>query len=50
MAPLMEEYAQTEDGVDAIRYPFWALVSDDLWTADTNSLSPVGGAVPPWSP
>ncbi|MGW1351568.1 HNH endonuclease [Streptomyces sp. NPDC002409] len=34
VAPLMEKYAQTEDGVDATRYPFWALVRDDLWTVD----------------
>ncbi|MEV3851486.1 HNH endonuclease signature motif containing protein [Streptomyces microflavus] len=34
MAPLMEKYTQTEDGVDATRYPFWALVHDDLWTVD----------------
>lgn len=34
MAQLMEKYAQTEDGVDATRYPFWALAQDDLWTVD----------------
>lgn len=34
VAPLMEKYAQVEDGVDATRYPFWALVRDDLWTVE----------------
>ncbi|MGW3643133.1 HNH endonuclease [Streptomyces sp. NPDC005143] len=34
VAPLMEKYAQVEDGVDGTRYPFWALVRDDLWTVD----------------
>ncbi|WP_328399659.1 HNH endonuclease [Streptomyces sp. NBC_00390] len=32
VAPLMEKYAHVEDGVDSTRYPFWALVRDDLWT------------------
>ncbi|WP_030980751.1 HNH endonuclease signature motif containing protein [Streptomyces sp. NRRL S-1824] len=34
VAPLMEKYTQSEDGVDATRYPFWALVRDDLWIVD----------------
>ncbi|MFF1927301.1 HNH endonuclease [Streptomyces sp. NPDC058228] len=34
VAPLMEKYAQVEDGADSTRYPFWALVRDDLWTVD----------------
>ncbi|MFJ5843959.1 HNH endonuclease [Streptomyces sp. NPDC092903] len=32
VAPLMEKYAQAKDGIDATRYPFWALVNDELWT------------------
>ncbi|MER6191986.1 HNH endonuclease signature motif containing protein [Streptomyces cyaneofuscatus] len=32
VGPLMKKYAQAEDGVDATRYPFWALVRDDLWS------------------
>ncbi|MFJ3826610.1 HNH endonuclease [Streptomyces sp. NPDC090046] len=34
VAPLLEKYAKVEDGVDAARYPFWALVGDDLWTIE----------------
>ncbi|MFJ4704139.1 HNH endonuclease [Streptomyces anulatus] len=34
VAPLMEKYAQAEDGVDATRYPYWALLRDDLWIVD----------------
>ncbi|MFE7392013.1 HNH endonuclease [Streptomyces sp. NPDC057582] len=34
VAPLMEKYAQVEDGADGTRYPFWALVRDDLWAVD----------------
>ncbi|MFH8340888.1 HNH endonuclease [Streptomyces sp. AM6-12] len=34
VAPLMEKYAQVEDGMDGTRYPFWALVRDDLWILD----------------
>ncbi|WP_392754736.1 HNH endonuclease [Streptomyces sp. LN590] len=34
VAPLMEKYAQAEDGRDGARYPFWALVRDDLWILD----------------
>lgn len=34
LAPLMEKYAQAEDGVDATRYPFWALIRDNLWSVD----------------
>ncbi|MGI5259581.1 HNH endonuclease [Streptomyces angustmyceticus] len=34
VAPLMTKYGQVEDGVDGTRYPFWALVRDDLWTVD----------------
>ncbi|MCX4974994.1 HNH endonuclease signature motif containing protein [Streptomyces sp. NBC_00620] len=34
VAPLMEKYAQVEDGMDSVLYPFWALVSDDLWAVD----------------
>jgi 5-methylcytosine-specific restriction enzyme A len=32
LAPVMEKYAQVEDGADAVQYPFWALLGDDLWT------------------
>ncbi|MET8958150.1 HNH endonuclease signature motif containing protein [Streptomyces sp. NPDC004074] len=40
VAPLMEKYAQIEDGVDGARYPFWALARDDLWTVEpTHELS-----------
>ncbi|MER7230682.1 HNH endonuclease signature motif containing protein [Streptomyces olivaceus] len=34
IAPLLEKYGQVEDGVDGARYPFWALVHDDLWTVE----------------
>ncbi|MFJ9967325.1 HNH endonuclease signature motif containing protein [Streptomyces avermitilis] len=34
VAPLLEKYAQVEDGRDGTRYPFWALVRDDLWMLD----------------
>ncbi|CAB77405.1 MULTISPECIES: type IV restriction endonuclease McrA [Streptomyces] len=34
VAPLMEKYGQVEDGVDGVRYPFWALVRDDLWCVE----------------
>ncbi|MFJ5914341.1 HNH endonuclease [Streptomyces ardesiacus] len=34
VAPLIEKYAQVEDGMDGARYPFWALVRDDLWIMD----------------
>ncbi|MFE5770898.1 HNH endonuclease [Streptomyces sp. NPDC056485] len=34
LAPLMEKYARVDDGVDAVLYPFWALVRDDLWIVD----------------
>ncbi|MER5399316.1 HNH endonuclease signature motif containing protein [Streptomyces sp. NPDC002599] len=34
VAPLMEKYAQIDDGMDGARYPFWALVRDDLWILD----------------
>ncbi|MFD7294759.1 HNH endonuclease [Streptomyces sp. NPDC059897] len=34
VAPLMEKYGRTEDGVDGARYPFWALVRDDLWIVE----------------
>ncbi|NUK32515.1 HNH endonuclease [Streptomyces lunaelactis] len=34
VAPLLEKYAQVEDGIDSALYPFWALVHDDLWTVD----------------
>ncbi|MER5896964.1 HNH endonuclease signature motif containing protein [Streptomyces sp. NPDC001876] len=34
MAPLLEKYAQVDDGMDGARYPFWALVRDDLWVLD----------------
>ncbi|PJN40780.1 HNH endonuclease [Streptomyces sp. CB02959] len=34
VAPLLEKYAQVEDGVDAARYPFWALVRDGLWNVE----------------
>ncbi|SED56771.1 5-methylcytosine-specific restriction enzyme A [Streptomyces sp. 2231.1] len=34
VAPLMVKYGQSEDGADATRYPFWALVRDELWTVE----------------
>ncbi|MEU6294068.1 HNH endonuclease signature motif containing protein [Streptomyces erythrochromogenes] len=34
VAPLLETYGQVDDGVDAARYPFWALVRDGLWTVE----------------
>ncbi|MFF0218288.1 HNH endonuclease [Streptomyces vinaceus] len=34
VAPLLETYAQVDDGVDGARYPFWALVRDDLWVVE----------------
>ncbi|GEB57169.1 HNH endonuclease signature motif containing protein [Streptomyces gardneri] len=34
VAPLLEKCAQVEDGVDAARYPFWALVRDGLWVVE----------------
>lgn len=34
VAPLLETYAQVDDGADAARYPFWALVRDNLWTVE----------------
>ncbi|NEV90132.1 HNH endonuclease [Streptomyces tendae] len=34
VAPLMKKYAQVDDGADGTRYPFWALVRDDLWTVE----------------
>lgn len=34
VAPLMEKYAQVEDGADGTRYPFWALVRDELWSVE----------------
>ncbi|MEU3613040.1 HNH endonuclease signature motif containing protein [Streptomyces sp. NPDC006872] len=34
VAPLLEKYAQVDDGMDGARYPFWALVHDDLWIVD----------------
>ncbi|MFF4311692.1 HNH endonuclease [Streptomyces sp. NPDC001507] len=40
VAPLLEKYGQVEDGMDGARYPFWALMRDDLWTVEpTQSLS-----------
>ncbi|MER6494694.1 HNH endonuclease signature motif containing protein [Streptomyces griseorubiginosus] len=34
VAPLLEKFAQVDDGMDGARYPFWALVRDDLWVVD----------------
>ncbi|MET9136723.1 HNH endonuclease signature motif containing protein [Streptomyces parvulus] len=34
VAPLLVKYGQVEDGVDGARYPFWALVRDELWTIE----------------
>ena len=34
VAPLMAKYGHVEDAVDGIRYPFWALVRDELWTVE----------------
>ncbi|MGW3237138.1 HNH endonuclease [Streptomyces olivaceus] len=34
VAPLLVKYGQVEDGVDGARYPFWALLRDDLWTIE----------------
>ncbi|MGW2864996.1 HNH endonuclease [Streptomyces sp. NPDC001205] len=34
VAPLLEKYGQVSDGVDGARYPFWALMRDDLWTVE----------------
>ncbi|MFD0147035.1 MULTISPECIES: hypothetical protein [unclassified Streptomyces] len=31
---MLEKYAHVEDGADAARYPFWALVRDDLWIVE----------------
>ncbi|MEW2255557.1 HNH endonuclease signature motif containing protein [Streptomyces sp. NPDC047869] len=31
LAPLLEKYAQVDNGADGARYPFWALKHDDLW-------------------
>ncbi|MCL7424252.1 HNH endonuclease signature motif containing protein [Streptomyces sp. YS415] len=32
VAPLLVKHGQVEDGVDGVRYPFWGLVRDGLWT------------------
>ncbi|WP_406308584.1 HNH endonuclease [Streptomyces sp. NBC_00121] len=34
VAPLIEKYGQVSDGVDGARYPFWALVGDELWAVE----------------
>ncbi len=34
VAPLLMKYGQVEDAVDGARYPFWALVRDELWTVE----------------
>lgn len=34
VAPLLVKHGQVEDGVDGARYPFWALVRDELWTIE----------------
>ncbi|MFF4332333.1 HNH endonuclease [[Kitasatospora] papulosa] len=34
VAPLLVKYGQVKDGVDGARYPFWALVRDELWTIE----------------
>ena len=40
LAPLLERYAGVEHGADGARYPFWALVRDDLWMVErTDELS-----------
>jgi 5-methylcytosine-specific restriction enzyme A len=34
LAPLLVSYAAVQDGFDAARYPFWALMHDDLWVVE----------------
>jgi 5-methylcytosine-specific restriction protein A len=34
VAPLMAKYGQVEDAADGVRYPFWALVRDELWIVE----------------
>ncbi|WP_329127507.1 HNH endonuclease [Streptomyces sp. NBC_01465] len=34
-APLLVKYGQAEDEAEGARYPFWALVRDDLWIVET---------------
>ncbi|MFC9180173.1 HNH endonuclease [Streptomyces globisporus] len=34
VGPLLMKYGQVEDAVDGARYPFWALVRDELWTIE----------------
>ncbi|MDH6214634.1 HNH endonuclease signature motif containing protein [Streptomyces pseudovenezuelae] len=34
VTPLMAKYSHVEDAADGIRYPFWALMRDELWIVE----------------